>query len=171
MARGSRRSTNRFDAARTVVRSQDLRDAGIYYLEHEPFRFTTVAGREWKVYGSPAAPFYARGSFQYMTYKEAEDIYAGIPSDTEILLTHTPPYGLLDKTRRGKNAGCDVLGARLEQLHACRLHVFGHIHEAHGVSIRELKKDGEDGKDDVRRVSINAALRLDKQAIVVDLKN
>jgi len=106
-----------------------------------------------------------------MTYKEAEDIYAGIPSDTEILLTHTPPYGLLDKTRRGKNAGCDVLGARLEQLHACRLHVFGHIHEAHGVSIRELKKDGEDGKDDVRRVSINAALRLDKQAIVVDLKN
>jgi len=106
-----------------------------------------------------------------MTYKEAEDIYARIPSDTEILLTHTPPYEVLDKTRRGKNAGCDVLAARLEQLHACRLHVFGHIHEAHGASIGEVEEDGEDMKDRVRRVSINAALRLDRRIIVVDLKN
>jgi hypothetical protein len=78
------------DAGRSLVRSQDLRDAGIYYLEHESFQFATEAGREWKVYGSPvcsnqflvirniinarpqAAPYYARGSFQYMTYKEAE---------------------------------------------------------------------------------------------------
>jgi Icc-related predicted phosphoesterase len=92
------------------------------------------------------------------------DIYARIPSDTEILLTHTPPHEVLDKTRRGKNAGCDVLAARLEQLHACRLHVFGHIHEAHGAIIA-----GE--KDRTGRVSINAALPLDKQVIVVDLKN
>ena len=69
------------------------------------------------------------------------EIYARIPSDTEILLTHTPPYEVLDKTRRGKNAGCDVLAARLEQLPACRLHVFGHIHEAHGASIEEKKDE------------------------------
>ena len=98
------------------------------------------------------------------------DIYARIPPDTEILLTHTPPYDVLDKTRRGKNAGCDVLAARLEQLHACRLHVFGHIHEAHGASIEGEMEDG-DGKDRARRVSINAALPSDKRAVVVDLKN
>jgi len=108
-----------------------------------------------------------------MTYKEAEDIYARIPSDTEILLTHTPPYEVLDKTRRGKNAGCGVLAARLEQLHACRLHVFGHIHEAHGARIEGENWDENDvdGKDRVRRVSINAALPSDKRVIVVDLKN
>jgi Icc-related predicted phosphoesterase len=98
------------------------------------------------------------------------DIYAHIPSDTEILLTHTPPYEVLDKTRRGKNAGCDVLAARLEQLHACRLHVFGHIHEAHGASIVG-EKDGDDVQDRISRVSINAALPSNKRAIVVDLKN
>jgi len=138
-------------------------------LEYESFQFTTAAGREWKVFGSPATPFYARGSFQYITYKEAEDIYAHVPLDTEILLTHTPPYEVLDKTRRGKNAGCDVLAARLEQLRACRLHVFGHIHEAHGVLIEE--DDDGVSKDRVQRVSVNAALRLEKRAIVVDLKN
>jgi len=60
------------DAGRALVRSQELRDSGIHYLEHQSFCFTTPSGREWIVYGSPAALFYARGSFQYMTYKEAE---------------------------------------------------------------------------------------------------
>jgi len=98
-------------------------------------------------------------------------IYARIPSDTDILLTHTPPYEVLDKTRRGKNAGCDVLAARLHQLQTCRLHVFGHIHEAHGVSIEGVKEDGDDATHRIYRVSVNAALPLDKRAIVVDLKN
>jgi len=159
------------DAGRALVRSQELRDSGIYYLEHQSFCFTTPSGREWIVYGSPAAPFYARGSFQYMTYKEAEDIYARIPSNTEILLTHTPPYEVLDKTRREKNAGCDVLAARLEHLSACKLHVFGHIHEAHGAVMEEEKDDGVDVSTGVRRVSVNAALSSSRQAIVVDLKN
>jgi hypothetical protein len=99
------------------------------------------------------------------------DIYARIPADTEILLTHTPPHEVLDLTRRGKNAGCDVLAARLTQLDACRLHVFGHIHEAHGASVEEKGDGDDDTKARVRRVSINAALRLHKRAIVVDLKN
>lgn len=78
------------DAARALVRSQALRNSGIHYLEHEALRFKTPEGREWHVYASPvsvtkslinysspepqmkAAPYYARGAFQYMTYKEAE---------------------------------------------------------------------------------------------------
>jgi len=94
-----------------------------------------------------------------------------MPSNTEILLTHTPPYEVLDKTRREKNAGCDVLAARLEHLSACRLHVFGHIHEAHGAVIEEEKDNGVDVSTRVRRVSVNAALSSSRQAIVVDLEN
>ena len=41
------------DQARALVRSQGLRDSGIYYLEHESLRFKTPEGREWHVYGSP----------------------------------------------------------------------------------------------------------------------
>jgi hypothetical protein len=83
------------------------------------------------------------------------DTYARIPADTEILLTHTPPYEVLDTTRRGKNAGCDVLAARLEELQACRLHLFGHIHEAHGAVIEtEEENGGGDVPTTARRVSV-----------------
>ncbi|KZT26341.1 Metallo-dependent phosphatase [Neolentinus lepideus HHB14362 ss-1] len=120
-------------SAQALLRSPAVLEAGIRYLEHEPYEFTSVSGKQWKVYGSPAAPHYSDGAFQYETEQEADAIYNCIPLDTEILLTHTPPYRILDKTRQGKHAGCPRLAARMSRLNACRLHVFGHIHEAHGT--------------------------------------
>lgn len=55
-----------------------------------------------------------------------------IPEDVDILITHTPPYGILDKNKYGDNCGSIHLrntvldNSRLPKL--C-LHVFGHIHE------------------------------------------
>ncbi len=64
-------------------------------------------------------------------------------------------------TRRGENAGCQVLSTVLEELRHCKMHVFGHIHEAHGAIIHE---GGE-------RVSVNAAMAgRYGQAVIVDLK-
>ena len=76
------------EAARRLVRSADVKDAGIHYLEYESLHFTTHAGRLWKVYGSPvcqssktplailtmhkATPVHAKGSFQYSTVDEAD---------------------------------------------------------------------------------------------------
>ncbi|TFK55026.1 Metallo-dependent phosphatase, partial [Heliocybe sulcata] len=119
-------------SAQALVRDLAVREAGIQYLEHESYQFTSVSGKQWNVYGSPAAPRYSDGAFQYATDQEADEIYSNIPLDTEILLTHTPPYRTLDKTRKGKHAGCRRLAAHMSQLNACRLHVFGHIHEGHG---------------------------------------
>lgn len=91
-----------------------------------------------------------------------EAIYKRIPRDTEILLTHTPGYGVLDMTKRGANAGCPVLSTALAELRQCRMHVFGHIHEAHGAIVHE---GGE-------RVSVNAAMSGGYgQAVIVDLKH
>jgi Icc-related predicted phosphoesterase len=91
-----------------------------------------------------------------------EAIYKRVPRDTEILLTHTPPYGILDRASRGTHAGCQTLSATLEELGQCRMHVFGHIHEAHGAIIHE---GGE-------RVSVNAAMAGGYgQAVIVDLKH
>lgn len=68
----------------------------------------------------------------------------------------------MDKTRRNVRAGCGVLARRLEELGSCRLHVFGHIHEARGAKI------GEEGK-----VHVNAAIgsRMSGRPAVVDLLN
>lgn len=55
-----------------------------------------------------------------------------IPTDTDILVTHGPRYGILDKNRKGQNCGSESL-ATYESLNLkLKLHVFGHIHEAYG---------------------------------------
>ena len=89
-------------------------------------------------------------------------VYSKIPQDTEVLLTHTPAHRIKDKTRKGARAGCSVLARRLRELESCRLHVFGHIHEARGAEI------GEEGK-----VHVNAAIgsRMGGLPVVVDLLN
>ncbi|KIM57089.1 hypothetical protein SCLCIDRAFT_131263 [Scleroderma citrinum Foug A] len=148
--------------ARAMVRG--LASRGLYYLEHEPLHFTSPSGKVWKIYGSPAAPMYVEGSFQYTSPTEAQAIYEKIPDNTEILMTHTPPYRTLDRTKRGKDAGCHILSSRLKQLKQCRLHIFGHIHESAGSQVGDYK-----GRD-THRVSVNAALPNScGRVIVVDL--
>ncbi|KAI5835643.1 Metallo-dependent phosphatase [Schizophyllum commune Tattone D] len=149
------------EKVRERIRSEEVTSKGIRYLEHEPLVITSPTGRRWKVYGSPAAARYSIGAFQYETKTEAEVLYSRIPADTEILLTHTPPYRIHDKTRHGIHAGCPVLARRLPELQQCRLHVFGHIHESCGASI-----------DEKGMVSVNAALaRMHGRVTVVDLKD
>ena len=61
-----------------------------------------------------------------------EQLYATIPDGTNVLVTHTPPYGILDRD------GSILYGSRelLEKVRAIRprLHLFGHIHKAHGMT-------------------------------------
>ena len=89
-------------------------------------------------------------------------VYAMIPEDTEILLTHTPARHIMDETKRRVRAGCGVLAGRLKELESCRLHVFGHIHEARGVEIGEEHK-----------IHVNAAIgsTMGGRPVVVDLLN
>ncbi len=55
-----------------------------------------------------------------------------IPNDTDVLITHEPPYGTLDKTHLlGKHRGCQYLLGALLRVKP-KLHVFGHIHGGHG---------------------------------------
>ncbi|KIJ60615.1 hypothetical protein HYDPIDRAFT_183527 [Hydnomerulius pinastri MD-312] len=149
--------------ARAYVHSQS--SSRLHYLEYEPLHFTSPSGRVWRVYGSPAAPIHVEGAFQYASSTEAKAIYDRIPDDTEILITHTPPYRTLDRTRKGKHAGCNVLSTRVEDLKHCRLHIFGHIHESSGAHV-------DSGKDtEVYRVSVNAAMDSSESAVVVDLRD
>ncbi|KIY62351.1 Metallo-dependent phosphatase [Cylindrobasidium torrendii FP15055 ss-10] len=136
-----------------------VREAGLVYLENESTTIQLASGKAWRVYGTPISPMHKyKGAFQYAEGK-AEEMYAGVPDDVEILLTHGPPYGTLDKTKKGKLAGCEALAKKMEVLTACRLHVFGHIHEAWGAK----NVDG--------RVAVNAACPISKRAIVVDIKH
>jgi Icc-related predicted phosphoesterase len=55
-----------------------------------------------------------------------------IPANTDIQITHGPPYGILDKNRVGFSAGCQSLKRVVKRIKPM-LHVFGHIHERSGM--------------------------------------
>lgn len=54
-----------------------------------------------------------------------------IPSDTDILITHSPPFGIYDKTSRGDLVGSPSLLVKVAEMKPL-IHCFGHIHEDGG---------------------------------------
>lgn len=90
-----------------------------------------------RIWGSPWTKWF-RGvnpkctAFMLKTEEELAQKWALIPDDVDILVTHSPPYGILDRTSRRELAGSIELDERL-QIVKPRLHVFGHIHEAYSM--------------------------------------
>lgn len=58
--------------------------------------------------------------------------YARIPADTDILITHSPAYGILDFDD-GINYGSEEILHRLPSIPNLKAHLFGHIHAQHGI--------------------------------------
>ena len=54
-----------------------------------------------------------------------------IPAHVDVLITHGPPHGVLDRTEAGESVGCEELLAATRRTRP-RLHAFGHIHQGHG---------------------------------------
>ncbi len=99
--------------------------AGAWYLENEGLEIEGL-----KIWGSPMIPNFV-GAFNRSRGAELDAYWAQIPEGLDILLTHTPPAGILDRTSLGLSVGCAGLRARVERVKP-RFHLFGHIHEAYG---------------------------------------
>jgi Icc-related predicted phosphoesterase len=87
-----------------------------------------------RIYGSPWCPELS-GFAYYATESDLIGYWRKIPSGIDILVTHTPPYGILDCPTAGTpNLGCPHLRRELERIKP-RLHVFGHIHASFGSQV------------------------------------
>ncbi|HUZ94893.1 MAG TPA: metallophosphatase domain-containing protein [Edaphobacter sp.] len=85
-----------------------------------------------RIWGSPCTPN-DWGVFGPATDREREALFSRIPEDTDILITHGPLRGILDRaSRQKKSQGCDQLLAAVRRVRP-RLHVFGHIHQEYGM--------------------------------------
>jgi Icc-related predicted phosphoesterase len=87
-----------------------------------------------KIFGSPYVSWCGNWVFQYGK-NDAHNVWAYIPNDTDILITHSAPRGILDKTSpqyAGILAGCPALKSRVLEIKP-KLHVFGHIHNGAGI--------------------------------------
>jgi Icc-related predicted phosphoesterase len=58
-------------------------------------------------------------------------VWSKIPQGIDILLTHGPPFGILDRVQAGDRVGCEDLLRHVERVRPA-IHCFGHIHEAYG---------------------------------------
>jgi Icc-related predicted phosphoesterase len=94
------------------------------------------SGQEIRIWGSPIQPWFHDWAFNRQRGADIKKHWDMIPNDTEILVTHGPPMGILDKVAyRGSNladnVGCADLLEKIKQTEV-KLHVFGHIHEGRG---------------------------------------
>lgn len=97
-----------------------------------------IMGR--KFYGSPWTPSYGEWSFQLPRY-EMNKKWIKIPEDTDILITHGPPYGHNDVVNPyddvPRTTGCLHLTCRVYEVDPI-VHLFGHIHGGYGRSRADL---------------------------------
>ena len=85
------------------------------------------------IYGSPMTPLYG-AAFGKSSAKDRERHWSKIPNDTHVLLTHGPPFGILDvSSDQAERMGDPELRNRVRELPSLRLHAFGHVHGAFGT--------------------------------------
>ncbi|KAF2009167.1 Metallo-dependent phosphatase [Aaosphaeria arxii CBS 175.79] len=86
----------------------------------------------FKVFGSPCTPkMKNHWAFQYAA-EDAPKIWDAIPLDTDIVITHTPPKGHVDKAEEDDRSGCAALTQALHRVRPM-MSVCGHIHGGRGV--------------------------------------
>ena len=108
-------------------------------------------------YGSPWQPPFYDWAFNLGSRgnPSAQEVWSNIPLDTNVLITHGPPAGILDWTYdtmrkphylnndeydfggRDNRKGCPVLREKIAELKQLKLHTFGHLHEAYGFEERD----------------------------------
>ena len=82
-----------------------------------------------------------------------------IPKDTDVLITHTPPHGILDGAKR---YGCELLRKTFDDGELQPIyHFFGHIHEGYGVLERDGTRFVNASTCDVRYRPVQAAVVVD----------
>lgn len=93
-------------------------------------------------YGSPWQPQFHNWAWNLPRGQALKDKWALIPEDTQVLLTHGPPMGILDTVERFdrnsgimgiEHVGCDDLYNRVKSLPQLKLHNFGHLHFGYGI--------------------------------------
>lgn len=113
-------------------------ESGVIYLQDSGCEIEGV--RFW---GSPWQPC-LNWAFNLPRKGQAiREKWNQIPMDTDVLITHGPPFGILDEVRARMTAwgpseegsgplGCEELHIRVQTIKP-KLHVFGHIHDGYGV--------------------------------------
>ena len=110
------------------VAEKYFKDSGIIYLNDSGIEIEGT-----KFWGSPIQPWFHDWAFNRVRGEEIKRHWDLIPMDTDVLITHGPPFGLLDMCANGERVGCKDLLETIAKIRP-RVHAFGHIHEKYGIA-------------------------------------
>ena len=85
----------------------------------------------FRIWGTPWTEQHNKGAFTLKDRLVIGEKWNDIPDNIDILLTHSPPYNILDRSKDNRKVGCESLAAAVRRVRP-KVHVFGHIHESHG---------------------------------------
>ncbi len=117
-----------FLAETDPIRFREMIPSGLIYLENDGIE---LEGQYF--WGSPITPWFFDWAFNRHRGEEIQPYWEAIPPETSVLITHGPPYGIRDLNVQGQLTGCGDLNRRIWQVRPS-LHLFGHIHEAYGIT-------------------------------------
>ena len=129
---------------------------GVHYLNDSGLELEGLS-----FWGSPITPTFFNWAFNRDRGEPIRRHWDLIPEGVDILLTHGPPYGIRDLNFQGILTGCEELNQKIWELRP-KLHVFGHIHEAYGVTEVE-------GTQFVNAAIVDLANKPVNQPVVIEL--
>lgn len=121
----------------------EFKKDGVIYLKDSSFEYNGI-----NFYGTPYQPYFCNWAFNVSNSEKLTNIYSMIPDNTDVLLTHCPPYGILDQSHQsnwsnltGENhLGSVELKEVLEEMTmrsaAPIVVAFGHIHGDGGKKVQ-----------------------------------
>ncbi len=131
--------------------------ANAVFLKDESYSHSGV-----NFYGSPWTPDLPGHAFQQRA-DELGKYWSRIPSDTDVLITHVPPAGILDVSSAGLKLGCTALTRELARVRP-HVHCFGHVHASRGMTKQA-------GIHFVNAVSVNSRFELVYPPVEVEISS
>ncbi len=117
-----------------------------------------------KIYGTPVQPLFNNWAFNRKEEK-LQKHWDNIPKGLDILLTHCPPYGILDKTHHPEyepeHIGSKSLLKKIEKVRPT-YSVYGHNHSEHGT--KEI-----DGITYINASMVDERYNLTREPIILEI--
>jgi Icc-related predicted phosphoesterase len=114
-----------------LVDKETFSNLNIVYLEND---YTIIEGI--KIYGSPLTPTFGDWAFMKSRSKISR-YWDNIPEDSDIIVTHGPPKGILDLSHSFtgvlEECGCGALRKKVAKINP-KFMLFGHIHDTRLIS-------------------------------------
>jgi hypothetical protein len=173
------------------MRGSLAKEAGVIYVKEGLNTFTLKSGATFTIYTTPYTPKFGDTAFAYGydedRFNPPQHVAPGIKCITknpipdfpgvDILMTHGPAKGVLDRTPVFGNVGCPTLIRAVSRARPL-LHCFGHIHHGYGAEVITWKDSksriGAEAIEDRAKVedfyphSSRFPLKFGKETLVVN---